>query len=58
MTPGSKSDLQNLCHFLEEKAVHLEPVMDDTIFSFEDSRVAFDYVYAAKHMGKVVIKIQ
>lgn len=57
MNPGSKSDLQDLCQFLEEKAVRLEPLLDDTIFPFEDSRAAFEYLYAAKHMGKVVIKI-
>lgn len=57
MNPGSKSDLQNLCKFLGEKSVHLEPLLDDTIFSFDDSKAAFDYLYAAKHMGKVVIRI-
>lgn len=53
---GSKIDQQNLCSFLEEKNVSLKPLLDDTIFSFEDSQAAFDYMHAAKHMGKIVIK--
>ncbi|KFY44166.1 hypothetical protein V495_03594 [Pseudogymnoascus sp. VKM F-4514 (FW-929)] len=54
---GSKSDHQNLCDFLSEKQVNLKPILDDRVFSFADSQVAFDYLYAAKHMGKVVIKM-
>ncbi|CAG7939041.1 unnamed protein product [Penicillium olsonii] len=57
ITPGSKVDLQNVCKFLEEKEVQLKPLMDDKIFSFENSKAALDYLYAAKHMGKVVIRI-
>lgn len=57
LNPGSKPELQALCNFLEEKAVQLKPLLDDTIFFFEDSKNAFDYLYAAKHMGKVVIRM-
>jgi threonine dehydrogenase-like Zn-dependent dehydrogenase len=54
---GSKIDQQNLCDFLAEKKVQLEPILDEAVFSFEDSKAAFDYLFAAKHMGKVVIKM-
>lgn len=54
---GSKIDQQNLCDFLAEKQVKLGPILDNTIFSFEDSKAAFDHLYAANHMGKVVIGI-
>ncbi|KFY19146.1 hypothetical protein V493_08112 [Pseudogymnoascus sp. VKM F-4281 (FW-2241)] len=54
---GSKTDHQNLCDFLSEKKVSLKPILDDVVFSFEDSQAAFDYLYGAKHMGKVVIKM-
>ncbi|KAI9044687.1 zinc-dependent alcohol dehydrogenase family protein [Aspergillus affinis] len=57
MNPGSKSDLQDLCKFLEEKAVRLGPLLDDTIFSFDCSKAAFDHLYGGKHIGKVVIRI-
>ncbi|KAJ0413326.1 alcohol dehydrogenase [Aspergillus carlsbadensis] len=57
INPGSKVDLQSLCKFLDKKEVQLKPLLDDTIFPFEDSKAAFEYLYAAQHMGKVVIKI-
>ncbi|KAF7178175.1 hypothetical protein CNMCM7691_006847 [Aspergillus felis] len=54
---GSKIDQQNLCDFLAERKISLRPLLNDTIFSFEDSQAAFDHLYAARHMGKVVIKV-
>lgn len=54
---GSKIDQQNLCDFLTDKQVKLASLLDNTVFSFEDSQAAFDHLYAAKHMGKVVIRI-
>ncbi|KFY07943.1 hypothetical protein V492_06667 [Pseudogymnoascus sp. VKM F-4246] len=54
---GTKIDHQNLCNFLSEKQISLKPILDDHVFSFEDSQAAFDYLYAAKHMGKVVIRV-
>ncbi|KAL7619552.1 hypothetical protein AAE478_010092 [Parahypoxylon ruwenzoriense] len=53
---GSKVDFQDLNRLIEEKAVSLVPVID-RVFSFEDSREAFDYLYAGKHVGKVIIKL-
>ncbi|KAL3490676.1 alcohol dehydrogenase [Aspergillus germanicus] len=57
INPGSKVDLQKLCTFLEEKEVQLKPLLDGTVFAFEESKAAFEHLYAAKHMGKVVIQI-
>lgn len=54
---GSKIDQQNLCDFLSEKKVNLKPILDNKVFSFEDSQAAFDYLLSAQHIGKVVIKI-
>ncbi|OBT83459.1 hypothetical protein VE02_07396 [Pseudogymnoascus sp. 03VT05] len=54
---GTKIDHQNLSGFLSEKKVNLKPVLDDKVFSFEDSQSAFDYLYSGKHVGKVVIKL-
>jgi threonine dehydrogenase-like Zn-dependent dehydrogenase len=42
--------------FLEEKKVNLAPIIG-RVFSFEESREAFDYLYSGKHTGKVVIKL-
>ncbi|OBT97021.1 hypothetical protein VE01_04893 [Pseudogymnoascus verrucosus] len=54
---GTKIDHQNLCGFLTEKKVNLKPILDDVVFSFEDSQAAFNYLYSGKHIGKVVIKL-
>lgn len=54
---GSKIDHQNLSSFLSEKRISLKPILDKTVFSFDDSQAAFDYLYEAKHMGKVVIRM-
>jgi D-arabinose 1-dehydrogenase-like Zn-dependent alcohol dehydrogenase len=54
---GSKDDHQALCDFLSDKQVGLKPVLDNVTFSFEDSQAAFDHLWNAKHMGKVVIKL-
>lgn len=53
---GSKLDYQRLNEFLEEKKVNLGSVID-RVFSFQDSKAAFDYLYSGKHVGKVVIKL-
>ncbi|KXG52849.1 Polyketide synthase, enoylreductase [Penicillium griseofulvum] len=54
---GSKADHEALCSFLSEKKIGLKPVLDNVTFSFEDSQAAFDHLWNAKHMGKVVIKL-
>lgn len=54
---GSKIDQKNLCDFLSEKEVSLKPLLDEKVFSFEESQDAFDYLYAAKHTGKVIIRM-
>lgn len=53
---GSKEDYQRMNAFLEEKKVSLEPMID-RVFSFQDSKEAFDYLYSGKHVGKIVIKL-
>ncbi|KAJ5126268.1 uncharacterized protein N7443_009312 [Penicillium atrosanguineum] len=54
---GSKIDQKNLCDFLSEREVSLKPLLDKRVFSFEESQDAFDYLYAAKHTGKVIIRM-
>ncbi|KAG9679052.1 alcohol dehydrogenase, partial [Aureobasidium melanogenum] len=53
---GTKQDHQDLCNFLDKKNIHLGPTIDK-VFSFDDSRKAFEYIYSGAHIGKVVIKI-
>ncbi|KAJ5578890.1 hypothetical protein N7450_007757 [Penicillium hetheringtonii] len=54
---GLKVDQENLCDYLSEHKISLKPLLDDRIFSFEDSQGAFDYLYSGQHTGKVVIKL-
>ncbi|CAI7618372.1 unnamed protein product [Penicillium pancosmium] len=54
---GSKVDEKNLCDFLSEKEISLKGILDQKVFSFEESQDAFDYLYSGKHFGKVIIKL-
>jgi NADPH:quinone reductase-like Zn-dependent oxidoreductase len=54
---GSRIDQVNLCRYLEDKRITLKPLLDETNFSFEDPQKAFDHLYSAKHVGKVVIRV-
>ncbi|KAH7124670.1 hypothetical protein EDB81DRAFT_664570 [Dactylonectria macrodidyma] len=54
---GSKEDYLRLNQFLEEKKVSLAPLID-RVFSFKESKAAFEYLYSGKHVGKVIIKVQ
>ena len=56
MRVGSKIDFQELVTFMEEKEVGLGPLIDRT-FGFEEAKEAFHYLGQAKHVGKVVIKM-
>lgn len=53
---GTKFDFQDVNQFLEEKNVSLDAIIDCT-FNFDDSKAAFGYLEAGKHVGKVVIKV-
>ncbi|KAF2202620.1 NAD(P)-binding protein [Delitschia confertaspora ATCC 74209] len=54
---GSKADFEELNRYLEEKNIRLTPALD-RVFSFEQSKEAFDYLYSGKHMGKIIIKLE
>lgn len=50
---GSKQDFQSMNQFLSKSRI--EPVID-RVFPFEQADAAFEYLYSAKHFGKVVVK--
>ena len=35
----------------------IKPVVDEKVFSFEEAREAYEYMWAQKHFGKLTIKI-
>ncbi|KAJ5656269.1 alcohol dehydrogenase [Penicillium longicatenatum] len=53
---GSIIDQQDFCDFLNERQVGLSAIIDQ-VFSFTDSKAAFDHLYSAQHQGKVIIKL-
>jgi len=50
---GSREDFREMNEFLSKSRI--EPVID-RVFSFEQADAAFEYLYSAKHFGKVVVK--
>jgi threonine dehydrogenase-like Zn-dependent dehydrogenase len=56
ISTGSPQDHRDVLEFLGGKRVDLSKLVDK-VFSFEQARDAFEYVYQAKHFGKVVIKV-
>ncbi|KAK5660050.1 hypothetical protein OQA88_13519 [Cercophora sp. LCS_1] len=54
---GSKEDFEKQNKFLEEHDVDLSGLIDDKVFTLEQSQEAFDYLYAEKHVGKVIIRV-
>ncbi|KAK0625147.1 hypothetical protein B0T17DRAFT_492887 [Bombardia bombarda] len=52
---GSKSLMEDMVAAVEKHDIH--PVLDKRVFTLEETREAYDYMWSAKHSGKVVIKI-
>lgn len=57
VTVGSRDDFVALNRLLEENKVSLAPLVDERIFTFDESEAAFDYLWSGKHVGKVVIRV-
>ncbi|KAM7199188.1 zinc-containing alcohol dehydrogenase [Rhypophila sp. PSN 637] len=52
---GSKDLMEDMATFVEEHDIH--PVMEKKEFSLDQLREAYDYMWAAKHFGKMAINI-
>ncbi len=52
---GSRSHFEAMNRMLE---FHKIVPLIDTVFDFEETKAAYEYVESAKHVGKVVIRIQ
>lgn len=53
---GSRLQFEGMNRAID--ANKIKPVVDDKIFSFEDARAAYQYVWEQKHFGKAVIKVK
>ncbi|KAL0934772.1 zinc-binding dehydrogenase [Colletotrichum truncatum] len=53
---GSRAMMEEMVAAIEANDIH--PVVDETIFTFEQAKEAYQYLWDAKHFGKVAIKIE
>jgi D-arabinose 1-dehydrogenase-like Zn-dependent alcohol dehydrogenase len=54
---GSKADFEEMNCYLEEKKVHLDPLLVDRPFSFDNVKDAYDRLESGKFHGKIIIKV-
>ncbi|CEJ56881.1 Putative Zinc-binding oxidoreductase [Penicillium brasilianum] len=52
---GSKAMMRDMVRAIEANDIH--PVVDEKVFSLDQTRDAYDYMWAQKHFGKVAVKI-
>ncbi|PON26972.1 menadione-induced gene-6 [Trichoderma gamsii] len=52
---GSRVQMEEMMAAIE--ANEIQPILDETVFSFEGLRDGLEYLAALKHVGKVVVKI-
>ncbi|KAK3485176.1 uncharacterized protein B0T23DRAFT_432779 [Neurospora hispaniola] len=53
---GSRQLMEDMCAAIEANNIH--PVVDKTIFTLDQAKEAYEYMWAQKHFGKVGIKIE
>ncbi|KIY48798.1 NAD(P)-binding protein [Fistulina hepatica ATCC 64428] len=52
---GSRQQLEAMIRAIEANGIH--PVVDKEIFALENLKEAYEYMWAQKHLGKLVVKI-
>ncbi|KAL4878468.1 hypothetical protein BJY04DRAFT_113243 [Aspergillus karnatakaensis] len=52
---GSKALMQDMVKAVEASDIH--PVVDEKVFTLDQAREAYEYMWAQKHFGKLTIKI-
>ncbi|ORY24453.1 alcohol dehydrogenase [Naematelia encephala] len=50
---GSKADFEDMVKAIE--ANNIKPVLDDTVFAFDQLKEAYEHLKSQKHIGKIVI---
>ncbi|RAL05927.1 zinc-dependent alcohol dehydrogenase family protein [Aspergillus ibericus CBS 121593] len=53
---GSKAMMNDMVRAIEANNIH--PVVDEKVFTLEQTREAYEYMWARKHFGKLAIKIE
>jgi len=52
---GSRAQYDEMVGMMEQWEFH--PIIDKRIFGFEEAKEAYEYLWAQKHVGKVVIEV-
>lgn len=52
---GSRAMMIDMVRAIEANNIH--PVLDDKVFTLEQTREAYEYMWAQKHFGKLAIQI-
>ncbi|CAG8027066.1 unnamed protein product [Penicillium olsonii] len=52
---GSKALMKDMVRAIEANNIH--PVVDDKVFSLEQTKEAYEYMWAQNHFGKLAIKV-
>ncbi|KAJ0108977.1 hypothetical protein J7T55_005525 [Diaporthe amygdali] len=53
---GSRQQLEDMVACIEANNIH--PVLDEKVFSLEEAKEAYQYMWDQKHFGKVAIKVE
>ncbi|KAH7627766.1 hypothetical protein SMAC4_08655 [Sordaria macrospora] len=53
---GSRQQLEEMCAAIEANDIH--PVVDQKVFTLDQTKEAYEYMWAKKHFGKIGIKIE
>lgn len=54
---GNKVLMENMCRAVEANLPMLRPIIDDKVFSLEEVKTAYQYMWDQKHTGKICVKI-
>ncbi|RFU77884.1 hypothetical protein TARUN_4352 [Trichoderma arundinaceum] len=53
---GTKLDFEALCAHLANRKIALQPLVD-RVFAFDEVKDGLDYMWAGRHVGKVIVKV-
>lgn len=55
---GSRLQMEDMCRAIEANLDKLHPVIDPKVFTLEQVKEAYEYMWSGTHQGKVCIKIE
>ncbi|KAK1239337.1 hypothetical protein MKX07_008825 [Trichoderma sp. CBMAI-0711] len=53
---GTRLDFESLNAHLAQRKIALKTLVDK-VFAFDEAKEAFDYMYAGRHVGKIIVKV-